>query len=97
VLSLLEQKGKEMKTITTTSQAIQTIVSANTRPSQIDYVSPADKAKEEEAEKFIAKLPQSEMLKAYTEIEIATDAYYSDTIQGSDGRMYSASELNETF
>lgn len=81
----------------TTSQAVQIVISMQTLPSQIDYVSPSEKAKLRNAEDFLERLSEVDRKDAYRQITEAVDSYYSPIIEGSDGNFYSASDLDEMF
>jgi hypothetical protein len=86
-----------MYKVRTTSEAVQLLISASTRPPQIDYVSPGDRMQEENATKFIASLPYKERKSAEKTVEDAIEAYYGDTLEGSDGQMYSIADLDAMF
>jgi hypothetical protein len=63
----------------TTEQAKNIICEDATRPPQIDYVSPAEKAKVNEALSVIYSLPKAEREKAEEEIRAAIESYYGPT------------------
>lgn len=76
----------------TTDQAIKILVSSETLPPQIDYISPSDKAKVKEAQKFIDNLPENEKWDAENKIGNTIDSYYCSY----DGQP-SVAELDALF
>lgn len=83
--------------ITTTAEAISAIVSYNTLPSQIDFISPGMKYKYQSAIKFVESLPAEQRYKVNFIISNEIDAYYSPTFEGDDGESYSPSDMMEMF
>lgn len=59
-----------------TQIAIDTIVSFETLPPQIDYVSPRDKAEFAAAQELISNLPTRERLEAEVEVQKRINQYY---------------------
>lgn len=88
---------KQFITVTTPDQAAEIIIFSQTRPPQIDYVSPGEKMKLRAAEEFIENLPAAEKKKWEKHIGSYIDAYYSPTIKGTDGKMYSVAALDAMF
>lgn len=81
----------------TPDQAAEIIIFSQTRPPQIDYVSPGEKMQLRAAEEFIENLPVAEKNKWNKYICSYIDAYYCPTIKGADGKMYSVAALDAMF
>lgn len=65
----------------TTEEAIDSIVTYNTLPSQIDYTRPY-RIRSRGAEEYLETLEDSERNKAYDEIEKRIEAYYTENEDG---------------
>ena len=79
--------------IMTTIEAINIIVSSETLPPQIDYVSPSDKRKVVEAETYLKSISQLKREEAYDSITKQLESYFTPI----DGCEHSPASLNAMF
>jgi hypothetical protein len=81
----------------TTKEAIDSIVAVNTLPPQIDFTPPGMVRAERAANEHLMGLPDADKDKAWDDINDRINAYFEPDIEGTDGNIYSAAELNAMF
>ena len=80
-----------------TKQNFNTIISMQTMPPQIDYITPKQKSDYNKAELYLEKLSKEERDEAWKYINDQVESHYSPTIKGQDGNFYSVADLEEMF